>query len=202
MYKGRNKEIFILKNAPGGFAMPTYNYPMVHIENLANLKASLLISDKISCRVYDSDGLITNRHRNGNYSLVVKQDVVYGDLRVDLAVYEAPAADTPRLALSHGTFRNNVRGLYYDNPDLDNSWAIDKWEEEEVQLPWGLMAISQRAVPKQFPVSVFDNLEFCELLILFNGGCVVINKGLDAPDDAGKKKIAHLHDALTLLTGR
>ncbi len=183
--------------------MPTYNYPMVYIGKLANLKASLLISDRIFCRVYDSEGSITNRCRNGSiYNLVIKQDVVYGDLRVDLAVYEAAATGTPRFALSHGTFYNNVRGLYYDNPDLDNPWAIDKWEEEEVQLLWGLTTISQHAVPKQFPVSIFDNLEFCELLILFNGGYVAINKGRDAPDDAGKKKIAHLHDALTLLTGR
>lgn len=182
--------------------MPTYNYPMVYIENLANLKASLLISDRISCRVYDSEGSITNRCRNGSiYNLVIKQDVVYGELRVDLAVYEAAVTGTPRFALSHGTFSNNVRGLYYDNPNLDNSWAIDKWEEEEILLPWGLTAISLRAVPKQFPVSVFDNLEFCELLILFNGGYAVIKKGRGAPDDASKKKIANLHDALTLLTG-
>lgn len=182
--------------------MPTYNYPMVHIGNLANLKASLHLCHTISCRVYDSEGSITNRCRNGNYNLVIKQDVAYGDLRVDLAVYEAAAAGTPRFALSHGTFGNNVRGLYYNNPDLDNPWAIDKWEEEEVMLLWGLTTTSQRAVPKHFPVSVFDNLEFCELLILFNGGYAVIKKGLGAPDDAGKKKIAHLHDALTMLTGR
>ncbi|NLI11334.1 MAG: hypothetical protein GX425_01620 [Peptococcaceae bacterium] len=182
--------------------MPTYNYPMVYIGNLANLKASLLISDRISCRVYDSEGSITNRCQKGSiYNLVIKQDVVYGDLRVDLAVYEAAVTGTPRFALSHGTFTNKVRGLYYDNPDLDNPWAIDKWEEEEVMLLWGLTTTSLRAVPKHFPVSVFDNLEFCELLILFNGGYAVIKEGLDAPDDASKKKIAHLHDALTLLTG-
>lgn len=182
--------------------MPTYNYPTVYIGNLANLKATLLISDRISCRVYDSEGSITNRCQNGSiYNLVIKQDVVYGDLRVDLAVYEAAGTGTPRFALYHGTFGNKVRGLYYDNPDLDNPWAIDKWEEEEVMLLWGLTTTSLRAVPKHFPVSVFDNLEFCELLILFNGGYAVIKEGRDAPDDASKKKIAHLHDALTLLTG-
>ena len=183
--------------------MPTYNYPMVYIGNLANLKASLLFSDRISCRVYDSEGSITRRCRNGSfYNLVIKQDVVDGELRIDLAVYEAADTGSPRFALSHGTFRNKVRGLYYDNPDLDNPWAIDKWEEEEVMLLWGLTTTSLRAVPKQFPVSVFDNLEFCELLILFNGGYAVIKEGRDAPDDASKKKIAHLHDALTMLTGR
>ena len=60
--------------------MPTYNYSMVYIENLANLKVSLLISDRVSCRVYDSEGSITNRCRNDSiYNLVIKQDVVYGD---------------------------------------------------------------------------------------------------------------------------
>jgi hypothetical protein len=183
--------------------MPTYNYPMVYIGNLANLKASLLLSDKVFCRVYDSEGSITNKCQNGSiYNLVIKQDVVYGDLRVELAVYKASVTGTPCFALSHGTFGNNVRGLYFDNPDLEpNPWAIDQWEEEEVLLPWGLTAQSLRAVPKQFPVSVFDNLEFCELLILFNGGYAVIKKGWGAPDDASKKKIANLHDALTLLTG-
>ncbi|MDD4767694.1 MAG: hypothetical protein PHF87_09020 [Desulfotomaculaceae bacterium] len=183
--------------------MPTYNYPMVYIESLASFKTSLLISDKIFCRVYDSEGSITNRCRKGGiYNLVVKQDVVYGDPRVDLAVYEAAPAGTPRFALSHGAFRNNVRGLYFDNPDLDNPWAVDKWEEEEVMLLWGLTTTSQRAVPKQFPVTVFDNLEYCELLILFNGGYAVIKEGRDAPDDTSRKKIAQLHDALTMLTGR
>lgn len=182
--------------------MPTYNYSMVYIENLANLKVSLLISDRVSCRVYDSEGSITNRCRNDSiYNLVIKQDVVYGDPRVDLAVYEAAPAGTPRYTLFYGTFLNKVRGLYYDNPDLDNPWAIDKWEEEEVLLPWGLKATSLRAVPKQFPVSLFDNLEYCELLLLFNGGYAAIKKGRDALDDTCKKKIAHLHDALTLLTG-
>lgn len=183
--------------------MPTYNYSLVYIGNLAGLKASLLSSDRIFCHVYDSAGSITNRCRNGGiYNLVIKQDVVYGELRVDLAVYEAAVTGTPRFTLSHGTFRNKVRGLYYDNPDLDNPRAIDQWEEEEVMLLWGLTTTSQRAVPKQFPVSVFDNLAYCELLILFNGGYAVIQKGGDALDDAGKKKIANLHDALTLLTGR
>ncbi len=182
--------------------MPTYNYPMVHIGNLANLKASLLISDRISCRVYDSEGAITRRCRNGSfYNLVIKQEVVDGEPRIDLAFTETADNGSPRLALSHGTFRNKVRGLYYDNQELDNSWAIDQWEEEEIMLLWGLTTTSIRAVPKQFPVSIFDNLEFCELLIMFNGGYAVIKEGRDAPDDASKKKIAHLHDALTLLTG-
>lgn len=183
--------------------MPTYDYPLVHIGNLANFKASLLFSDRISCRVYDSAGSVTNKCRNdGFYNLVIKQDVAYGELRVDLAVYEAADTGTPRFALSHGTFGNKVRGLYYDNPDLDNPWAVDKWEEEEILLLWGLKTTGQRAVPKEFPVSVFDNLAYCELLILFNGGYAVIQKDGETLDDAGKKKIAHLHDALTMLTGR
>jgi len=182
--------------------VPVYNYPMVHIGSLANLRASLHISDSIICRLYDSEGSVSRKYKNnGVYNLVIKQDVMYGEPRVDLAVYEAEPAGAPCFTLSYGTFLNKVRGLYYDNPDLDNPWAIDKWEEEEVLLPWGLRATTQRAVPKQFPVSVFDNLEFCELLILFNGGYAVIKKGRDAPDDAGRKQIARLHDALTLLTG-
>ncbi len=183
--------------------MPVYNYPLVSIGNLANFKASLLLSDRISCHVYDSAGITTNRCRDGGiYNLVIKQDVLYGELRVDLAVYEAADNGTASFALSYGTFRNQVRGLYYDNPDLDNPWAIDKWEEEEVLLLWGLKTTSQRAVPKHFPVTVFDNLAFCELLILFNGGYVVIQKDGETLDDAGKKNIASLHDALTMLTGR
>jgi hypothetical protein len=190
------------KSVSGGFIMPTYNYPMAYIGNLANLKASLLISDKISCHVYDSEGAITRRCRNDSfYNLVIKQDVVDGEPRIDLAFTETADNGSTRLALSYGTFRNKVRGLYYDNQELDNSWAIDQWEEEEIMLLWGLTTTTQRAVPKQFPVSIFDNLEFCELLILFNGGYAVIKEGRDAPDDASKKKIAHLHDALTLLTG-
>ena len=185
--------------------MPTYNYPMVYIGNLANLKASLLFSDRISCRVYDSEGSITKRCQNDSfYNLVIKQDVVDGEPRVDLAVYETVDNDSPRFALSHGNFRNNkVRGLYFNNPDLapDNPWAIDIMDEEEICLPWGWMVLSLHDVPKQFPVSVFDNLEYCELLILVNGGYAVIKKGRGAPDDASKKKIANLHDALTLLTG-
>jgi hypothetical protein len=175
---------------------------MVYIGNLANLKVSLLSSHRIFCHVYDCEGLITKRCRNDSiYKLVIKQDVVDGEPRIDLAFYETGDEGLPRFALSHGTFRNKVRGLYYDNPDLDNPWAIDKWEEEEVMILWGLTTTDLRAVPKYFPVSVFDNLEFCELLILFNGGYAVIKEGRDAPDDASKKKIAHLHDALTLLTG-
>lgn len=182
--------------------MPTYNYPMVYIGNLANLKTSLLLSHRISCRVYDSEGSITNKCRKDSiYNLIIKQDVVDGEPRIDLAFYETGDNGSPCFALSYGTFRNKVRGLYYDNADLDNSWAIDKWEEEEVMILWGLTTTDLRAVPKYFPVSVFDNLEFCELLILFNGGYAVIKEGRDAPDDASKKKIAHLHDALTLLTG-
>ena len=182
--------------------MPAYNYPMAYIGNLANLKASLLISDRITCHVYDSEGSMTRRCRNDSfYNLVIKQDVVDGELKIDLAFTETADNGSPRLALSHGTFRNKVRGLYYDNQDLDNSWAIDKFEEEEIELLWGLTTTTQRAVTKQFPVSIFDNLEFCELLILFNGGYAVIKEGRDAPDDTSKKKIAHLHDALTLLTG-
>ncbi|MEG3069911.1 MAG: hypothetical protein RQM92_02835 [Candidatus Syntrophopropionicum ammoniitolerans] len=83
--------------------MPVYNYPAVYIENLANLKASLTITDRISCRVYDVNGTITNRCRNGLYDLVVGQDIVYGDPRVDLAIHEtAGAAGTPGFMLSHG----------------------------------------------------------------------------------------------------
>jgi len=182
--------------------MPTYNYPMVFIGNLANLKASLLISYRISCRVYNIEGSITRKCRNGSfYNLVIKQDIVDGEPRIDVAFTETADNGSPRFALSHGTFRNKVRGLYYDNQDLDNSWAIDKSEEEEIMLLWGFTTTTQRAVPKQFPVSIFDNLEFCELLILFNGGYAVLKEGRDAPDDASKKKIANLHDALTLLTG-
>ncbi len=182
--------------------MPTYNYPMAYIGNLVNLKATLLISDRITCRVYDIEGSMTRRCRNGSfYNLEIKQDVVDGEPRIDLAFTETADNGSSRFALSHGTFRNKVRGLYYDNQDLDNSWAIDKFEEEEIELLWGLTTTTQRAVTKQFPVSIFDNLEFCKLLILFNGGYAVIKEGRDAPDDASKKKIAHLHDALTLLTG-
>ena len=65
-----------------------------------------------------------------------------------------------------------------------------------------MKATSQRAVPKHIPVTVFNNLDFCELLILFNGGYVVIQKEGETLDDAGRKKIANLHDALTMLTGR
>lgn len=182
--------------------MPTYNYPMVFIGNLANLKASLLISYRISCRVYNIEGSITRKCRNGSfYNLVIKQDVVDGELKIDVAFTETADNGSPRFALSQGTFRNKVRGLYYDNQDLDNSWAIDKFEEEEIELLWGFTTTTQRAILKHFPVSIFDNLEFCELLILFNGGYAVIKEGRDAPDDASKKKIANLHDALTLLTG-
>lgn len=204
MYKRPYKAIFFPKRSLlGDSTMPVYNYPAVYIENLANLKASLTITDRISCRVYDVNGTITNRCRNGLYDLVVGQDIVYGDPRVDLAIHEtAGNAGTPGFMLSHDAFGKNVRGLYYDNPELDNPWAKDQWEEEEVLLLWGIIATSQRAVPKQFPVTIFDDLEYCELLILFNGGYAVIKKGQNAPDDASKKKIAHLHDALTMLTGR
>ncbi|OPZ71165.1 MAG: hypothetical protein BWY80_01379 [Firmicutes bacterium ADurb.Bin456] len=182
--------------------MPVYNYSSVHIGSLANLRASLHITDSIICHLYDSKGAVSRKYRkNGIYNLVINQDVLYGEPRVNLAVYEAGPAGAPLFTLSYGTFLNKVRGLYYDNPDLDNTWAIDKWEEEEVLLPWGLRATTQSAVPKQFPVSVFDNLEYCELLILFNGGYAVIKKGRDMPDEATRKKIARLHDALTLLTG-
>jgi hypothetical protein len=175
---------------------------MAYIGNLATLKASLLISDRITCRVYDSEGSITGRCRNESfYNLVIKQDIVDDEPRIDLAFTETADNGSTRFAMSHGTFRNKVRGLYYDNADLDNSWAIDKWEEEEVMILWGLTTTNLRPVPKYFPVSIFDNLEFCELLILFNGGYAVIKEGRDAPDDASKKKIANLHDALTLLTG-
>jgi hypothetical protein len=191
------------KNYRVVFTMPVYNYPLVSIGNLAKFKASLLISDKISCRVYDSTGSTTNRCREGGiYNLVIKQEVQYGELRVDLAVYETADNDKACFALSYGNFGNNVRGLYYNNPDLDNPWAVDKWEEEEVLLLWGMKATSQRAVPKHIPVTVFNNLDFCELLILFNGGYVVIQKEGETLDDAGRKKIANLHDALTMLTGR
>lgn len=182
--------------------MPTFKYSMVYIGNLAALKASLHSSHRIHCHVYNSEGIITKRHQNGTiYNLVIKQDVVDDEPRLDLDIYEAADNGSPLFALSYGTFRNNVRGLYYSNPDLDNPSVVDKLEEEEVMLLWGLTTTIQRAVPKQFPVSVFDNLEYCELLILFNGGYAVIKKGWSSPDDASKKKIAKLHDALTLLTG-
>jgi hypothetical protein len=193
------------KSVAGGLVMPTYNYPMVYIGNLADLKASLLFSDRISCRVYDSEGTVTKRCRNGGiYNLVIKQDVVYDEPRVDMAVYETMDTGSPRFTLSHGTFRKNkVRGLYFDNPNLaPNPWAIDIFDEEEIWLPSGLRALSLHNVPKQFPVTVFDNLEYCELLILVNGGYAVIKKGRGTLDDASKKKIANLHDALSLLTGR
>ncbi len=183
--------------------MQTYNFPMVHIKNLANFKASLLLSDRISCRVYDIKGSVTNRCLNNSiYNLIIKQDIVYDDLSVELAAHETAPAGAPRFALSYGTYKNKVRGLYFDNPDLDNPWAIDQWEKEEVVLLWGLTTTSQRAVPKQFPVTLFDNLEYCELLILFNGGYVAIREGMDTLDDDSRKNIARLHDALTMLTGR
>lgn len=186
--------------------MTAYNYPMVYIGNLANLKSSLLFSDKISCSIYNSEGSITERYQNGSiYDLAIKQDIVDGEPHVDLAIRETVDTGSPRFTLSHGSFRKNkVRELYLDNPDLapDNPWTIDMWNAEEPYLP-GVQAprCNLYSDPKHIPAAVFDNLEYCELLILVTGGYVVIKQGWDAPDDASKEKITNLHDAMALLTG-
>lgn len=185
--------------------MLTYRYSAVYIGKLNNLKSSLRLSDKISCNIYDSTGSITERYKNGIiYNLVIKQDIVDGEPHVDLAVLETTSAGSPRFTLSHGTFRKNKeRDLYADNPDLapNSPWTIDMWNAEEPFLP-GVQAPRNDLYNfrTEVPVVIFDNLEYCELLILVNGGYAVIKKGWDVPDEASKKKIVNLHDALALVT--
>ncbi|MFX4262468.1 hypothetical protein ACOBQJ_09715 [Pelotomaculum propionicicum] len=186
--------------------MLNYNFPMVYIGNLANLKSSLHFSDRITCSVYDSEGLITERCQNGSiYNLVIRQDIVDGEPQVDLALYETVETGAPRFTLSHGTFRKTkVRDLFVDDPDLspNNPWTIEMWNAEEPYLP-GVQAprCNFYDVPRHIPAAVFDNLEYCELLILVTGGYVIIKQGWGAPDDASKDKIVNLHDAMALLTG-
>lgn len=190
--------------------MLTYHYPSVYIGNV-DLKSTLRFSHRISYKVYDHRGSITDSYHNCSlYDLVIKQNIVNGEPEVDLAICESVATQTPRFTLSHGTCSTKSGNLYdikVDNPELtpllqgvaapgSNLFLVPA----DPLLP-GVPAPRGYDVPAEVPAAIFDNLEYCELLILVTGAYLVIKKGWNMPDDASKKKIANLYEAMALLTG-
>ncbi len=194
--------------------MPTYYYQKVYIGNM-DLRSSLRFSDRISCNVYDLRGSLTNNYHNGSiYDLVIIQDIVDGEPQVDLAICETVKKQGPRFTLCHGncstqgsTQGRNMCDTKMDNPALtpfqpgvatpcSDFFAVPS----EPLLP-GVPAPCDYKVPSYVPSSIFEELEHCELLVLFTGGYIVIKQGWNMPDDASKKKIANLYEAMALLTG-
>jgi hypothetical protein len=190
--------------------MLTYHYPMVYIGNV-DLKSSLRFSNRISYKIYDPRGSLANSYHNSSlYDLIIQQDIVNGEPQVDLAICETVTVQAPRFTLSHGTCSTKSGNLYdikVDNPELtpflpgvaapsSNLFLVPA----DPLLP-GVPAPRGYDVPAEVPAVIFDNLDYCELLILVTGAYLVIKKGWNMPDDASKKKIASLYEAMALLTG-
>ena len=185
--------------------MLTYHYPMVYIGNVFYLKSYLRFSDRISCSVYDREGSLVNNYKNGSiYNLVIKQDIVDGELQVDLAIHET-VETAPRFTLSYGTYRHTKKSKdFYDVPKQapNKPYKIAMLNSEEPFLPGVAAPFSNfYEAMTTVPAVIFDNLEYCKLLILVTGCYVVIIQGWNMPDDASKEKISNLYESMALLTG-